>query len=304
MEDLEHMCSKGPWSMDGAFLILEKWRPNLVMNRLHLNFLSIWVHRHGLPLEYQYPKLAERMGHMIGVFKKIDWEDRLPRNIKFMRVRVRLDPWMLVVSGLMLRLDDGTQTWIQCKLNDDRPEWLRWDAWNRGQIPDSIDSIIESLVTRVDKDRLRSDFGSSSSGSRIRRPNDSIKGRKVLLKTGEHCRADVFQQVLMDLQFSDLATSGQRFTWMNNREEDDFVMERLDRAFTSVDWANIYPLYSLRNLPIVKYDHDPIILDLELQTPFRKRPFKFVHMWITYSNCKDMVRQAWECNLLVQELNY
>lgn len=81
---------------------------------------------------------------------------------------------------------------------------------------------------------------------------------------------------------------------MNNREKDDFVMERLDRAFTSVDWANIYPLYSLRNLPIVKYDHDPIILDLELQTPFRKRPFKFVHMWITYSNCKDMVRQAWE----------
>lgn len=57
------------------------------------------------------------------------------------------------------------------RLNDDRPEWLRWDAWNRGQIPDSIDSIIESLVTRVDKDRLRPDFGSSSSRSCIRRPN-------------------------------------------------------------------------------------------------------------------------------------
>ena len=38
MEDLEHMCFEGPWSMDGAFLFLEKWRPNLVMNRLHLNF--------------------------------------------------------------------------------------------------------------------------------------------------------------------------------------------------------------------------------------------------------------------------
>lgn len=25
LEDLEHMCSKGPWSIDGALLVLEKW---------------------------------------------------------------------------------------------------------------------------------------------------------------------------------------------------------------------------------------------------------------------------------------
>nr|POF00652.1 hypothetical protein CFP56_26220 [Quercus suber] len=55
LEDLEHMCSEGPWSIDGAFLD---------------------------------PELAERMGHMIGYVEKIDWEDRLPRNIRFMRIKV------------------------------------------------------------------------------------------------------------------------------------------------------------------------------------------------------------------------
>ena len=60
-------------------------------------------------------------------------------------------------------------------------------------------------------------------------------------------------------------------------------MERLDKAFARVDWVNMYPLYSLRNLPIVRSDHGPIILDLELQTPFKKRPFKFEHMSITHS---------------------
>ena len=59
MEDLEYMCSEGPWSIDGALLVLEKWRPILVMSKLHLNFVSIWVQLHGLPLEYRYPKLAE-----------------------------------------------------------------------------------------------------------------------------------------------------------------------------------------------------------------------------------------------------
>ena len=44
---------------------------------------------------------------MIGSFEKIDWEDRLPRNI---RIKERLNPWMPVVSRFMLRLDDGTET--------------------------------------------------------------------------------------------------------------------------------------------------------------------------------------------------
>lgn len=37
IEDLEDMCAKGPWVVDGALLVLEKWRPNLVINRLRLN---------------------------------------------------------------------------------------------------------------------------------------------------------------------------------------------------------------------------------------------------------------------------
>ena len=82
---------------------------------LRLNFVSIWVQLHGLPLEYHDPELAERMGQMIGAFEKIDWEERLPRNIRFMRIKVRLNPWLPIVSGFMLHLDDGTRTWIQCR---------------------------------------------------------------------------------------------------------------------------------------------------------------------------------------------
>ena len=94
----------------------------------------------------------------------------------------------------------------------------------------------------------------------------------------------------------DLAAIGQRFTWMNNREDDDLVMERLDRAFATVEWVNMYPLCSLRNMPILHSDHGPIVLDLDVQGPFRKRPFRFEHMWTTHPSCKDMVQQAWVLN--------
>lgn len=81
---------------------------------------------------------------------------------------------------------------------------------------------------------------------------------------------------------------------MNKREEEDFVMERLDRAFGSVEWVNQYPFYSLKNLPILRSYHGPIILDLEVQTPFRKRPFRFELMWLTHNDCKEMVHHAWD----------
>lgn len=80
---------------------------------------------------------------------------------------------------------------------------------------------------------------------------------------------------------------------MNNREDADFVMERLDRVFANVEWVNRYPLYSLRNLPIIRSNHGTILLDLEVQGPFRKRPFRFEHVWLTHSSCREMIQRAW-----------
>ena len=95
----------------------------------------------------------------------------------------------------------------------------------------------------------------------------------------------LFQHVIDKFQFCDLEATRQWFTWMNNRSENDFVMERLDRAFASVEWINSYPHYALRNHPIYHFDHGPIILDFEFQHPFRKRPFRFGRMWISHPNC-------------------
>lgn len=51
----------------------------------------------------------------MGIVERVDWEDRIPRNIRFMRVRLRVNPWMPVITGFTLKLDDGSETWIQCK---------------------------------------------------------------------------------------------------------------------------------------------------------------------------------------------
>ena len=50
---------------------------------------------------------------------------------------------------------------------------------------------------------------------------------------------------------------------MNIREDETFVMEKLDRAFATVDWIKTYPQYTLHNQSILRFDHGAILLDLE-----------------------------------------
>ena len=89
------------------------------------------------------------------------------------------------------------------------------------------------------------------------------KEEKFSLNQGTIVGADLFQQLISELQLCNLMAVGQKFTWMNNREKEGFVMERLDRAFASSDWVNSYSHYSLHNLPIVDSNHGPILLNFE-----------------------------------------
>ncbi len=72
LDDLIYICEEGPWAVEGALLILESWRANLVLNGLQLNYVALWIQLHGLLLEYQYPDLAIQMGHMLGTYERID----------------------------------------------------------------------------------------------------------------------------------------------------------------------------------------------------------------------------------------
>ena len=96
--------------------------------------------------------------------------------------------------------------------------------------------------------------------------------------------ANLFLNTLNELELCELEAKGQRFTWMNRRDDEVFVMERLNRAFAFVEWINTYPHYVLCNHPILRLDHGSILLDFEMQQPFRKRPFRFERMWMTHSD--------------------
>ena len=58
------------------------------------------------------------------------------------------------------------------KLNEGRSEWLCWNAWDVGQVPEAIDSFVQPLVNKVDSDSMWFEIGNSSFGPSIRRTTD------------------------------------------------------------------------------------------------------------------------------------
>nr|POE64791.1 hypothetical protein CFP56_75006 [Quercus suber] len=152
-------------------------------------------------------------------------------------------------------------------------------VWNA-----SAGSMVQGSTS---KKRIRREFG---------RMGRNIRQRifyGFFQREGDRDDQENFQLLVSDLQLCDLVAQGQQFTWMNKKEEENFVMERMNKAFASVEWIETCPNYALTNHPIISLDHSPIALDFDLKLPFQRRPFKFERMWITHPSCKEVVQRAW-----------
>uniref|UniRef100_A0A2N9EFY2 Endonuclease/exonuclease/phosphatase domain-containing protein n=1 Tax=Fagus sylvatica TaxID=28930 RepID=A0A2N9EFY2_FAGSY len=103
-------------------------------------------------------------------------------------------------------------------------------------------------------------------------------------------------QTLSNLSLLLVEAKGLSYTWMNKRKGNDFVMEKLDRAFANIDWFESYPNCLVTNLPIIGSNHGPIILDTDPSTPFKRRPFRFEWMWTTHPDCPVSIKNAWLTN--------
>ncbi|OMO71298.1 hypothetical protein COLO4_28311 [Corchorus olitorius] len=76
-----------PWCMDGAILVVQQWNPNTT--------------------------LPERMTETAGQVLGIDWANSWPTNVRFMRIRLRVDLNEPLTPGVTLDTDDGASRWIQ-----------------------------------------------------------------------------------------------------------------------------------------------------------------------------------------------
>ena len=83
----------------------------------------------------------------MGIFEGIYLDDRVPRNIRFMRIRVKIDPWAPLLTSFMLRLDDGAYVWVQYRYERVHKICKRCGliGHTRGQCSQNLEEVETSL---------------------------------------------------------------------------------------------------------------------------------------------------------------
>lgn len=104
-----------------------------------------------------------------------------------------------------------------------------------------------------------------------------------------------FGRFLGTVAVEELHLTGRLFTWSNERLHP--TLERIDRAFASADWLELYPNHHMRALSTDCSYHAPLLLRLDT-VPWARRRFRFESFWTKLPGFLDVVAAAWHPTLL------
>jgi hypothetical protein len=103
-----------------------------------------------------------------------------------------------------------------------------------------------------------------------------------------------FRSFLNDAALKELHLNGRLFTWSNERTHP--TMERIDKAFISNEWEDLFPANELHSLSSLCSDHAPLLLQTDASFA-GKGWFQFRAFWPRCAGFLDVVHQAWHCPL-------
>ena len=106
---------------------------------------------------------------------------------------------------------------------------------------------------------------------------------------------DDFRETVELCGVYDLGWQGGQYTWKRGNEEGTMIRERLDRFLVSDEWNQLFPHAWVRNFPIYKSDHAPILLGTDVTTHGRgkRKLFHFEALWLSNADCQNIVKEAW-----------
>ncbi|KAA3488688.1 reverse transcriptase [Gossypium australe] len=107
-----------------------------------------------------------------------------------------------------------------------------------------------------------------------------------------------FRDIIDDLALVDIKPDKGWFTWVNNREGNRLIKERLDRFLTSVSTVEKFPFIASSVIRQAQSDHDAILLDLHgrklMDYPWDSRlRFRYEECWASEKDVKKIINEGW-----------
>ncbi|GLT52118.1 hypothetical protein SLA2020_254760 [Shorea laevis] len=107
-------------------------------------------------------------------------------------------------------------------------------------------------------------------------------------------RVKAYTDCMSDCNLMDIGYTGGRFTWVNMRESNQIIRERIDRAWANSDWRLLFPNVNVFHLPRISSDHNPLLLQFDVPlTRSGDRPFRLEKFWLDHLEFIEMIIPIW-----------
>lgn len=99
-----------------------------------------------------------------------------------------------------------------------------------------------------------------------------------------------FKEFVDSCNLLDVKLRGMKFTWYKSN---DSCKSRIDRALLNEKWVETWTGSSLRGLKRSVSDHCAILLSTT-EASWAPKPFRFINVWLTHPNFKEVVKASWK----------
>ncbi|KAH7544060.1 hypothetical protein JRO89_XS15G0098100 [Xanthoceras sorbifolium] len=110
LADRRWVLSGGPWSFDGALLVLEEPSGLGDFNKMQFDKADFWIQLHNIPLFCMTKEAGLQLGSKVGKVKDIDTGPSGDCMGKFLRIRVNIDVSRPLKRGIRVSLDESEES--------------------------------------------------------------------------------------------------------------------------------------------------------------------------------------------------
>ncbi|KAF9604950.1 hypothetical protein IFM89_011317 [Coptis chinensis] len=104
---------------------------------------------------------------------------------------------------------------------------------------------------------------------------------------------DNHRKALDDNQLVEAVHSGVTYTWWNKHLGRNKIIGKLDRMLINQKWLIVHTGWAYKALNWLTSNHSPLIgWNYNIPKP-RNVPFRFIKMWCSHDNFKEMVKENW-----------
>lgn len=115
VEDLQWVLNGGPWSFDGAMLIVSAIKKGEDPCMVPLFELQFWIQIHGLPSSFMSEAIGKQLGNFFGVYLSYDPNNNTSIWRESMRLKIKVDVRKPLKRKKKICRRDGSEVIVQCK---------------------------------------------------------------------------------------------------------------------------------------------------------------------------------------------